>query len=76
MTIVEPIADEPAIDAENLIEIEPSMGARLKVSGSLLEIHQDRKGEDGELYTHTVTLYPHEARQVIEAISTFVEKAA
>lgn len=76
-------ADEPAADeateieaSTDLIRIEPSMGARLKITGSLLEIEQDRMGEDGETYTHVVTLYPHEARQVIEAVSTFVEKAA
>lgn len=73
-------ADEPVVgvsgDTADLIRIEPSMGARLRINGHLLEIEQDRAGEDGEVYTHTVTLYPHEARQVIEAVSTFVEKAA
>lgn len=72
-------ADEPVTESNgtgDLIRIEPSMGARVRITGSLLEIEQDRVGEDGEAYTHTVTLYPHEARQVIEAVSTFVEKAA
>lgn len=32
--------------------------------------------QDGDKYTHVVTLYPHEARQIIDAVSTFVEKAA
>lgn len=73
----EPAAADAAIEpSADLIRIEPSMGARVRITGSLLEIEQDRIGEDGEAYTHTVTLYPHEARQVIEAVSTFVEKAA
>lgn len=69
-------ADPAPEAATELVQIEPSMGARLRINGHLLEIEQDRAGEDGEVYTHIVTLYPHEARQVIEAVSTFVEKAA
>ncbi len=74
--IAEAITADEVAEAESLVAIEPSYGARLKISGALLEIEQDRTGEDGETYTHTVTLYPHEARQVIDAISTFVQKAA
>lgn len=70
----EPEAEEPT--SEQLLEIEPSMGARLKIGPDRIEIEQDRKADDGEFYTYTITLYPHEARQVIDRIASWVEKAA
>lgn len=47
------------------LEVAAGLGFRASIEDGLLCIEQDRQ-EDDTIYTHSLTLSPHEARQLIE----------
>jgi hypothetical protein len=58
------------------LEVAPTHGLRAALAGTDLCIEQDRfDPNDNTLYTHSLHLAPHEARQLIDWINELVEAA-
>lgn len=51
------------------LEVAAGLGFRASIEDSALVIEQDRTDDDGAVYTHTLTLAPHEARQLVDWIA-------
>lgn len=74
-TTTTPTTPAPA-KVNGSLEIAAGLGVRVSIEDSTLELEQDRADADGQVYTHTISLAPHEARQVIEFIERHVERQA
>lgn len=71
-------ADESApapIVIEASLEVAAGLGFRASLEDGLLCLEQDRPGDDGELYTWTLNLAPHEARQLVDWVAAQVTAA-
>jgi hypothetical protein len=54
------------------LEVPSGLGFRASLEDQQLVIEQDRADDDGQSYTHTLTLAPHEAARLIDWISGLV----
>jgi hypothetical protein len=58
------------------LEIAAGLGVRASIEDGTLQLEQDRvDADDGETYTHSISLSPGEARQVVDWIAQQVEAA-
>jgi hypothetical protein len=65
------VQDAPAsVKLNGHFEVAAGLGFRASIEDSLLVLEQDRvDGDDGQTYTHTLTLASHEARQLVDWIA-------
>lgn len=59
----------PPVKLNGHLEIAAGLGIRASIEDGTLQLEQDRIADDGETYTHSISLAPHEARQLIDFIS-------
>jgi hypothetical protein len=57
------------------LEVHAGLGFRVSIEDGTLQLEQDRADDDGKVYTHQVSLAPHEARQLVEFVAEQVERA-
>lgn len=65
-------APEP-VTLNGSLEISAGLGVRASIEQVTLELEQDRVDDDGTVYTHTISLAPHEARQIVDWLIEHVE---
>jgi hypothetical protein len=64
------LATPPAVKLNGHLEVPSGLGFRASIEDTLLVLEQDRvDGDDGQAYTHTLTLASHEARQLVDWIA-------
>lgn len=69
-------SEPPPVSITAGLEVEASLGFRASIESGSLCLEQDRPDDDGKVYTHAVSLSPHEARKLVDWVAEFVESAA
>lgn len=67
-------APEP-VKLNGHLEVASGLGFRASIEDGTLQLEQDRPGDDDALYTWTISLAPHEARQLVDWIAAQVQAA-
>lgn len=72
----EKAAAPPPVTIKAALEVPSGRGFRATIEDELFCIEQDViDADDGQTYTHQVTLAPHEARQLVDWIEAKVKTA-
>jgi hypothetical protein len=57
------------------LEVPPGLGFRASIEDSTLQLEQDRADENGDVYTHTISLSATEAARIVDWIAAQVRAA-
>ena len=63
------------VELNSHFEVAAGLGFRASLEAGSFQLEQDRPGDDDQLYTWTITLAPHEARQLVDWIEAQVKAA-
>lgn len=71
------IADAlPVVTITGKLEVQPGYGFRASIEDRRLILEQDGQDDGGGVRTDSISLAPHEARQLIEFVQQLVEEVA
>lgn len=65
-------APEP-VTLNGSLDIAAGLGVRASIEQHTLELEQDRVDDDGTVYTHSISLAPHEAGRLLDWLREHVE---
>lgn len=73
-----PPASKPNLSPVKLnghLEVAAGLGFRASIEDSTLQLEQDRADENGDVYTHTISLSAAEAAKIVDWIAAQVQAA-
>jgi hypothetical protein len=59
----------PPVTIAAALEVPPGLGFRASIEDSTLQLEQDRADENGDVYTHTISLSAAEAAKIVDWIA-------
>jgi hypothetical protein len=70
-----PPPNPPPVTIAAALEVPPGLGFRASIEDSTLQLEQDRADENGDVYTHTISLSAVEAAKIVDWIAAQVQAA-